>query len=689
MKRRTFLSTALALPAVAAAQTDSAPALTRWAKSAQRKRELTQGIAWPNHEDLAFLLRRGGNPDDVVEHWEAQHDPENFQRMAAAGIRYCRLHFYKGLGLAAEAPEIEKTKRTAAVMHQYGMKVSLYMAGTMFVESFYRETPEAKDWEQRDQYGHWVPYTQTQTYRHYPCPNEPKYRDYLKRVLKIGVEDVKADQIVFDNVMLQPEPHSCHCPRCIRAFHEMLRRRYPTKEAAYRRFGFADVEWLQAPEWDSPAAADSIASVTDPVMQEWVRFRAESLAHHCRDLYDYIKSLKPAVSVGYNIKGLYSFNRIWVNAVYHPLYQGHADFLCYDTSGYYSRLDPATGALVSQIRSYKMTRRLGIGVEEGLSDELHAAVHMAMNYEKPVPGFGIQGGPFMGYNIFTPFMEFFREYNDRYCTGTGNVADVAVWRNWPSMAYSISANWIPVTLAEQVLIQYKVPFDLLHEEQIDRLPRYGAVILAAQDCLSQSQIDQLLAYVRGGGALILAGGTGDYNEWKEKRRTNPLLPPRAEGRGRIVSIGNLAPGARASRGGGGDGDTEITAGVDQSGRRFSPPQWVLPENHAEIYRAIESALPKGLSLTTEAPLTTVAEIYTRPESRETILHFVNFDKKSKLTPFAVACRSQFPVPVKSVTLLSPDADDPVTVPHRESNGVVTFTVPATRLYAMLVIAHSS
>lgn len=66
MKRRTFL----AVPALALADADAPAAapVTRWEKSAQHKRELTQGIVLPNHEDLAFLLRRGGNPEDVVEH---------------------------------------------------------------------------------------------------------------------------------------------------------------------------------------------------------------------------------------------------------------------------------------------------------------------------------------------------------------------------------------------------------------------------------------------------------------------------------------------------------------------------------------------------------------------------------------------------------------------------------------------
>ena len=85
-----------------------------------------------------------------------------------------------------------------------------------------------------------------QTYRHYACPNEPKYREYLKRVIKVGVEEFKVDEFAFDNIMLQAEPHSCHCARCVAAFHAFLKQKYPTKEAALRRFGLPDTDWLHA-----------------------------------------------------------------------------------------------------------------------------------------------------------------------------------------------------------------------------------------------------------------------------------------------------------------------------------------------------------------------------------------------------------------------------------------------------------
>jgi hypothetical protein len=120
---------------------------------------------------------------------------------------------------------------------------------------------------------------------------------------------------------------------------------------------------------------------------------------------------------------------------------------------------------------------------------------------------------------------------------------------------------------------------------------------------------------------------------------------------------------------------------------MSPAQWVLPKNHQEIYDAVAGGLPKGLSITTEAPLTTVMELLTRPKTRETIVHFINFDGRSQPAPFKATVRKQFSGPVTSVLRFSPDEDDPVKVQFQESSGQVTLTVPATRRYSMIVIAQ--
>jgi hypothetical protein len=287
----------------------------------------------------------------------------------------------------------------------------------------------------------------------------------------------------------------------------------------------------------------------------------------------------------------------------------------------------------------------------------------------------------------TPSLEFYRNYFQRYYTGTRNVADVAVLRNWPSMAYSINAAYVPATLMEQTLIQHNIPFDLLFDEELTNLDRYQSVILAGQECVSDAQAKLLLDYVRRGGTLVITDNTGEYNGWREKRRENPFLPARPEGKGRIIYVPHIVPDAKSEKGQGG-GDNPEPGAASQQTPRMSPPQWVLPKNHQEIYDTIVGGLPRGLSLTSDTPLTTVAELLTRPETRETLVHFVNFDRQYPLAPFKVTVRKQFAGDVKSVTALSPDTDDPQLLQFETSGDFVTFTAPAMRIYSMIVIAQN-
>ena len=656
---------------------------TRWERSAQTNRLFTDKVTWLTHEPLNFLLRRGDHFDDEAKQYAKMGSPENIRLMAQGGVRYAMVYFYKGMGLATERPAMVESKRIAEELHKNGIKVGLYIGGTMFTETLYHERPEARQWEQRNQDDHWVPYG-SQTFRHYACPNEPAYRDYLKQILKIGVEDLHADQMVFDNVMLQAEPDSCRCPRCLTAFHNYLRTHYPTQTAMLRRFGIPNADWIVPNEWDNAAQAESLSVLNDPVLQEWTRFRCESLAHYADDLADYVKKLNPNVAVLMNIKGVYSWNRYWVNAVYHPLYAGHVDIIAFDTGGYDARLDAKTGALVSQIRSYKMARDIGASCDAPLNDELLCAQNMAFAYESPVSGYA--GSPWMAARSgTTPMLEFYRHYFKRFYTGNRTVADVAVLRNWPSMAYSLNATYTPATLMEQVLIQHQVPFDLVFDEEFTNLNRYGSVVLAGQECVSDAQVEQILEYVRQGGTLLLSDNTGDYNQWREKRRKNPFLPARAEGRGRIVYVGKIQP-AEADREKEGAGAGNAEPGADsKSSPKLAPAQWLLPKNHQEIYTALTNNLTQELSLVTTAPLTTVTELMHHPETRETLIHFVNFDRKHPLAPFEVSVKKQYPGAVKSVSVYSPDADEPVTIPFTAEGATIHFTLPGMQIYSMVVV----
>ena len=698
LTRRTLLqSTALASaslllpnPLRAADASNETPATqsaykTRWEERAARKRAIARNITWLTHEPLDFLLRRGDHTDNEPAHYAAMLNPDNLKRMADAGVQWARLFFYKGFGLAYERPHIDQAKKAADLLHKLNLKVSLYFGGTMFIETFYKETPEAKNWEQRDYQNQPVPYG-SQTFRRYACPNEPAYRDYLKKVLDVAINELHADEIAFDNIMLQAEPHSCRCPRCLKTFADFLHQRYPTEELATRRFGISDVTTLQPNYWETPDQPNNISEINDPVLQEWVLFRCHSLANYAGALHDMTKAMNPNTAVLLNIKGVYSFNRYWTNAIYHPLYKNRVDLISFDTGGYNERIDNATGALVTQVRSYKMARNLNAGCEDSLNDEVRAATHMAFGFQPAVA----TPAPFGSgaHNVFTPLIEFFREFNERYYLNTQPVTDVAILRSWPSMAYSINATSIPATLMEQVLIQHKIPFKLLFDEQLQDLGKYQMLILAGQECISDEQVDLFLSYVQNGGTLLLTGNAGTYNQWREKRAHKiPLLPARTEGKGKILYLPDIQRADKRTKSQSLNEDPEPGA-TPSKVERFSPPQWVLPTNHKEIADTITQNLPTGPARQTTAPLTTIAQLHTPPTTKETLAHFINFDRATPTPECQVTLRKQFDSPVTGLQLLTPTQNDPIKIDFTETRTHLTCTLPPLLTYYMLITTHA-
>jgi hypothetical protein len=112
---------------------------------------------------------------------------------------------------------------------------------------------------------------------------------------------------------------------------------------------------------------------------------------------------------------------------------------------------------------------------------------MAFDHQQELPATETCGpSQFIGSRALTPLAEFFREYNDRYFTYTitspmGRAAEL------PSMAYSIGGPLIPTILMEQVLIQHKALLDIIADDNIGSIGRYGAVVLPEQDSLRRTR----------------------------------------------------------------------------------------------------------------------------------------------------------------------------------------------------------
>ena len=176
------------------------------------------------------MVRRGGQHLNAYQHYQKAQSEDLIGRLKEQGIEVFHTHLYKGFGMAAEKPEMEEAKRVAELAHRYGLKVDSYIQwNTMMYETFFAEEPRAKDWIQRDALGKPIllVYGYQQSYRYRPCFANQEYLDYLKKIVRYAVEEVKTDFIHFDNFDLNPEPDSCHCQTCVRRFREFLKAKYP------------------------------------------------------------------------------------------------------------------------------------------------------------------------------------------------------------------------------------------------------------------------------------------------------------------------------------------------------------------------------------------------------------------------------------------------------------------------------
>jgi hypothetical protein len=253
---------------------------------------------------------------------------------------------------------------------------------------------------------------------------------------------------------------------------------------------------------------------------------------------------------------------------------------------------------------------------------------------------------------------------------TKPVADVAVLRTFASVEFNPARSLASSMLAEQTLIQSKVPFDIIFDKQLPELNRYKALVLADQEALSDAQVSAIREYVRAGGGLVAIGETATLDEW---RRTRPapaladVLATKTFGKGRVAYVPRIEPATVLP-------PAQITYS-------FGDEHWKLPKNHTELAAAVKSVAGE-LSVTVEAPLSVTAELTEQPSSKTWLLHLVNYDCKRPATGIRVALR--LPAATE-VSVETPDGAPRQPLKFEARNGVVSFTVPALKVYDLVLI----
>ena len=129
------------------------------------------------------------------------------------------------------------------------------------------------------------PYGYQQSFRYRPCFTNQNYLDYLKRIVRYAIVEVKTDFIHFDNFDLNAEPDSCHCPTCVKGFRRRLKAKYSAAQLR-DRFGFERVDFVNPPQWNRDNPPERMQIIFDPAFQEWIDFRCHSMADALEQMFD-------------------------------------------------------------------------------------------------------------------------------------------------------------------------------------------------------------------------------------------------------------------------------------------------------------------------------------------------------------------------------------------------------------------
>ena len=694
VNRREFLEVGLAsslLPTISArgidAQKKSVNSVSTW----MDEWPLVISMTWAS----PLYVRRGGFPPWQEEEWYSGYTEKAAMELKESGVTAAIAPVFLGYGLITERGSIEEVKNGAAFWRQHGLKVGTYIGSTLHYETFLLEKPEAQEWLVPDYLGRPVIYGE-RTDRRWPYIMHPGYREYIKQVIRVAMEEIKPDLFLFDHTSMQAEPKMFQHPLAIEDFRDFLRRKYTSDELKVW-LGTGDVRYVVPPRVDW-----TIETIDDRLFQEWADFRCQMLARYYEEMAAFIHGLNPAVAIITNPHlGLSGVNTAWEEGVDYPRLIPYMQ-AAWSEEGNYPTVT-ADGILISEIRTFKMASILGartvtytgtpyVGAPP---DEKHMQLEMAQAMAYGRQCLGDVGPIFAAFHELPQgprkYIRFFHEKFDFY-RDVESAADVAVLHSYATLATNNDRPYQSTWLFEQVLIQRQVPFDIIFDQHLKDLSQYRVLVLADQECIDEKQGDLIRHFVQGGGGLVATEFTSLFTARHVRRqdyeladlfqvpapkfvlwvKDKPLLmaPLRHEvGHGRVVYVPEVKPAIEKPPG-------------EAMTSRF----WKLPVNADELIEAVQWAAGGALSLEVKAPKTVTTNLVRQRGSGALQIHLVNYDVAGNPRMEHIQIRLRLPsTGARQVRVFSPDLHEPLSLEFTTREGNLEFSLPSLEVYSVVEV----
>ena len=696
INRREFLELSLA--------SNLLPSTPGRISGAQQSNKAVSGPSWMNEQPLVismtwvsplYVRRVGGFAPWQIQEWYSAYTEPAAKELKKLGVTAVISPIFLGYGLDVEWPTIEEIKKGAAFWRRYGIKVGTYIGSTIHYETFLLERPEAEEWLVPDYLGVPVIYGNIPD-RRWPYFMHPGFREYIKEVIRVGIEDVKTDLFLFDHTSMQAQPEMFQHPMAIEDFRNFLRSRY-TPEELKPWLGTSDVRYVVPPKVHWP-----LEHIDNRLFQEWMDFRCRMLARYYEEMAAYIHSLNPSVGIITNPhRGLSGINTMWYEGVDYPRLIPHMQ-AAWSEEGDYPDVT-SDGILVSEIRTYKMASILGArtvtytGIPYvGLPpDEKHMQLQMAQAMAYGRQCLGDVGPVFYSPKCKLPegarkYIRFFHDRFDLY-RDVESAADVAVLHSYASLAYNNDRPYQSTYLYEQALIQNQIPFDIIFDEHLKDLSKYRVLVLADQECLNKKQCDLIRRFVQGGGGLVATEFTSLFTSRHVRRRDYELADlfqvPAPEFvmfvKEKPLAIG---PVRHAVSGGRVVYVAEVKPAIEKPpGEAMTSRYWKLPANTEELIKAVQWAGVGNLMLEVEAPITVTANLLRQRKSGALQIHLVNYDMGRNPRVDNIQMRVRVAEGTHHVRIFSPDQNEIMTAEGEMQEGRLEFKLPALEVYSVVDI----
>jgi len=647
-------------------------------------------------EPLVFLLRRGAGRADVFAQRAAERSEERVKFWKDAGINYIGITLVKGFGLQTEADDIEAARKFVELAHRHGLKVGGYVGASLMYETLSQEIPESREWRQVDEEGRPVYYGSggDQTFRYMACGNNPGYKAFIQKVVRLGIQDLKMDLIHVDQVRWEAEPRSCRCKYCEQEFRKFLRNKYHDPQLKLR-LGFTRLDGIIPPPMGGIDEI-RITELRNPLMQEWADFRAANLAQRWGELANYIHQLNPEAALLGNPSMFLSSNVGFIHGVDPSRLFQHGDFIWTEEPNLAEWT--ADGRLVSKIRSLKAVRAMGKTAVvwqsakqptewQGTPETWKAPVELRL---AELIAYGDMClGSFRDPADMTPparrYINFFHAQKAAL-RDTEPVADVAILRSFASNEYNPSRSTFSTILFEQSLIQGKVPFAIIYDRHLQDLSKYKVLVLADQDALSDGQLKDIRAFVEKGGGLVATEETSLLTEWRRHRMKFGLAdlfgfeePPgkgtatvrRPYGKGRVAYIPRI--------------EAAVPAPPVQMHYTVANKYWKLPKNHSELLQSVKWAAGGELTAEVEAPDWVTIELARQRGTGFWLLHLLNFNTTKPVENIGVTMRMPAGMQLREAFVETPDGGGRQLLPVATQGQTVTFRVPRLKVYEVVLL----